>query len=71
MPGRCRRSPRCSAGYAVLQDADGHVVTSVAQAAAGAAVSVRVADGRIHATTDRVEPDRPPTPTTSQEDPDE
>ena len=44
-------------GYAVLQDADGHVVTSVAQAAAGAAVSVRVADGRIHATTDRIEAD--------------
>lgn len=53
-------------GYAVLQDADGHVVTSVAQAAAGAAVSVRVADGRIHATTDRVE-----TATLVEEDPDE
>jgi exodeoxyribonuclease VII large subunit len=53
-------------GYAVLQDADGHVVTSVAQAAAGAAVSVRVADGRIHATTDRVEP-----ATLVEEDPDE
>ena len=32
-------------GYAVLQDADGHVVTSVSQAPAGSAVSVRVADG--------------------------
>jgi exodeoxyribonuclease VII large subunit len=53
-------------GYAVLQDADGHVVTSVIQAAAGAAVSVRVADGRIHATTDRVE-----TATLVEEDPDE
>ena len=42
-------------GYAVLQDADWHVVTSVAQATVGAAVSVRVADGRIHATTDRIE----------------
>ncbi len=57
-------------GYSVLQDADGHVITSVAQAAAGAAVSVRVADGRIHATTDRVEPDAP-VPDPSQEDPDE
>ena len=57
-------------GYAVLQDADGHVVTSVAQAAPGAAVSVRVADGRIHATTDRVEPDAPTTDQ-PQEDPDE
>lgn len=53
-------------GYAVLQDADGHVVTSVAQAAVGAAVSVRVADGRIHATTDRIE-----AATLVEEDPDE
>ncbi|MBC9734942.1 exodeoxyribonuclease VII large subunit [Nocardioides marmotae] len=44
-------------GYAVLQDADGHVVTSVAGVAAGAAVSVRVADGRVHATTTGVEAD--------------
>ncbi len=36
-------------GYAVLQDADGHVLTSVADVAKGAAVSVRVADGRVHA----------------------
>lgn len=57
-------------GYAVLQDGDGHVVTSVAQAAAGAAVSVRVADGRIHATTDRVVPDAR-TSDPVQEDPDE
>ena len=57
-------------GYAVLQDADGHVVTSVAQTTAGAAVSVRVADGRIHATTDRVEPDAL-VPDPAQEDPDE
>ena len=36
-------------GYSVLQDADGHVLTSVDGVAAGAPVSVRVADGRIHA----------------------
>jgi exodeoxyribonuclease VII large subunit len=42
-------------GYAVLQDADGHVISSVAQTRAGVAVSVRVADGRVHATTDRIE----------------
>ncbi|WP_139977986.1 exodeoxyribonuclease VII large subunit [Nocardioides litoris] len=36
-------------GYAVLQGPDGHVVASVAALAAGAAVSVRVADGRVHA----------------------
>jgi exodeoxyribonuclease VII large subunit len=44
-------------GYAVLQDADGHVVTSVTGVGAGAAVSVRVADGRIRATTTGVEHD--------------
>lgn len=43
-------------GYAVLQDADGHVIDSVAGVATGAAVAVRVADGRIHATTTRTEP---------------
>ena len=44
-------------GYAVLQDADGHVLTSITHATPGAAISVRVADGRVHATTDRVEKD--------------
>ncbi|GAA1762384.1 exodeoxyribonuclease VII large subunit [Nocardioides hankookensis] len=43
-------------GYAVLQDADGHVVTSVAGVAADQQISVRVADGRIHATTTRTTP---------------
>jgi exodeoxyribonuclease VII large subunit len=38
-------------GYAVLQDADGHVVTSVSGVAPEAAISVRVADGRVHAVT--------------------
>ncbi|WP_028639150.1 exodeoxyribonuclease VII large subunit [Nocardioides sp. URHA0032] len=42
-------------GYAVLQDADGHVITSVAGVAAKQKISVRVADGRIHATTTRTE----------------
>jgi exodeoxyribonuclease VII large subunit len=36
-------------GYAVLQSADGHVLTSVAGVRDGQAVSVRVADGRVHA----------------------
>ncbi len=44
-------------GYAVLQDDAGHVVTSVADVAVGAAVSVRVADGRVHATTTGTETD--------------
>jgi exodeoxyribonuclease VII large subunit len=43
-------------GYAVLQDADGHVVTSVARVQPKAKISVRVADGRVHATTTRTEP---------------
>lgn len=36
-------------GYAVVQDASGQVVTSVTDVAAGAALDIRVADGRIHA----------------------
>ena len=43
-------------GYAVLQDADGHAITSVAGLAAGVTVSARVADGRVHATVETIEP---------------
>lgn len=43
-------------GYAVLQDADGHVLASVAGVEPGAEVRVRLADGRVHATTTRTEP---------------
>jgi exodeoxyribonuclease VII large subunit len=42
-------------GYAVLQDSDGHVLTSVADFTVPAAVSVRVADGRVLATATEVE----------------
>ncbi len=42
-------------GYAVLQDADGHVLTSESSAAKGDAVAVRVADGRVHAKVTRTE----------------
>ncbi|MEP9381589.1 exodeoxyribonuclease VII large subunit [Nocardioides sp. KR10-350] len=38
-------------GYAVVQDDRGHVIASVAGVGAGSALSVRLADGRIHATT--------------------
>ena len=38
-----------SRGYAVLQDAEGHVVTSIGQVGTDQAVQVRVADGRIGA----------------------
>ncbi|MDN5896805.1 MAG: exodeoxyribonuclease VII large subunit, partial [Nocardioides sp.] len=55
-------------GYSVLQDGEGHVVTSVGQVSGGSAVSVRVADGRVHATTDHVEPS---TPLESEEDTDD
>jgi exodeoxyribonuclease VII large subunit len=34
-------------GYAVVQDADGHVLTSVTQAAPGQSLQVRVVDGRV------------------------
>ena len=57
-------------GYSVLQDADGHVVTSVAGIAAKAKVTVRVADGRIHATTTTVEPDPLPDVAETPEEPD-
>ena len=42
-------------GYAVLQDDAGHVVTSVDGVTAGQSVSVRVADGRVLATTTETE----------------
>lgn len=42
-------------GYAVLQDGEGHVLSSVEGVDAGRPVSVRVADGRIHATTTHTE----------------
>lgn len=42
-------------GYAVVQDADGHVLTSVADAPEGTALQVRVADGRVHVISTRTE----------------
>jgi exodeoxyribonuclease VII large subunit len=42
-------------GYSVLQDADGHVVTSIDQTEPGAALRARVADGRIDVHVDRTE----------------
>jgi exodeoxyribonuclease VII large subunit len=53
-------------GYAVLQDEAGHVVTSLEGVAPGAAVSVRVADGRLHATATSIERD-PVAPTLDEE----
>ncbi len=50
-PGRCRRWPRCGAGTPCSRTPTATCVSSVAGVAAGAAGRVRVADGRIHATT--------------------
>jgi exodeoxyribonuclease VII large subunit len=48
-------------GYAVVQDADGHVVTSIGQVGADAPLQIRVHDGRIgvvvHETTPEPVPD--------------
>ncbi len=38
-------------GYAVVQDSEGHVVASAAQATPGTELHIRVRDGRIHAET--------------------
>lgn len=43
-------------GYAVLQDAEGHVLSSIEGIEDDAAVSVRVTDGRLHARTTGTEP---------------
>ena len=48
-------------GYAVVQDADGHVVSSVAGVTAGAGVSIRVADGRLAAQITATDPATDPT----------
>jgi exodeoxyribonuclease VII large subunit len=56
-------------GYAVLSDAEGHLFSSVDDVATGQAVTIRVADGRISAAVERVEPIPLPTAgTTAEED---
>jgi exodeoxyribonuclease VII large subunit len=42
-------------GYSVVQDAQGHVVASVSGVDRGAALQVRVADGRLGVTVDRTQ----------------
>jgi exodeoxyribonuclease VII large subunit len=46
-------------GYAVVQDGDGHVVTSVAQAPVDAALQVRVYDGRLGVVVRETTPEPP------------
>jgi len=43
-------------GYAVVQDDEGHVVTSIGQARPGRDLHVRVRDGRVHVTVSHTEP---------------
>ena len=54
-------------GYAVVQDADGRVLSSVAGVGADQAITVRLADGRLHATTTGTTDEReaPETPDTT------
>jgi len=47
-------------GYAVLQDGNGRVVSSVTGIAPGGRISARLADGALGATVDTVRPDPPP-----------
>jgi exodeoxyribonuclease VII large subunit len=54
-------------GYAVLSDAEGTLFSSVADVSAGQSVTIRVADGRISAAVEDVEPIALPTQTTTQE----
>ncbi|MGN0064203.1 MAG: exodeoxyribonuclease VII large subunit [Nocardioides sp.] len=49
-------------GYAVVQDANGDVLTSIQAVAPGTELAIRLADGRIHARTDSVTPDPGGTP---------
>jgi exodeoxyribonuclease VII large subunit len=58
-------------GYAVLSDADGTLFSSVDDVRSGQAVTIRVADGRIGATVDGVEPIPLPATDHDQEDDEE
>ena len=47
-------------GYAVLQDADGHVISSIDQTSPDDTVTIRVTDGRVLAVTTGVRPEESP-----------
>ena len=47
-------------GYAVLQDADGHVISSIDQTSPDDTVTIRVTDGRVRAATTGVRPEESP-----------
>jgi exodeoxyribonuclease VII large subunit len=52
-------------GYAVVQDAEGHVLTSTVGVEAGAELTVRLADGRLPVTAGSAEQDVDQTPGTT------
>lgn len=56
-------------GYAVLQDSSGEVLTSIDSAGPGDAVSVRLADGRVHAVVASTSPDHATAATHDDTDP--
>ena len=58
-------------GYAVVQDTQGHVVTSVESVAARQSLTIRVVDGRISATASSTQADSAPAPADQMETPDE
>jgi exodeoxyribonuclease VII large subunit len=59
-------------GYAVVQDAHGHVLTSVTQTATGEHVTARLSSGHLALTVDglRADPDNPDAPDDPAADPD-
>ena len=53
-------------GYAVVQDDDGHVLTSTSQARPGQDLHVRVRDGRVHVTVSATSPEQSAAASTPQ-----
>ena len=53
-------------GYAVLQDTDGHIVTTIEKARAGTRLTARVTDGRVDLDVAGVHPDPVGAPATGQ-----
>jgi exodeoxyribonuclease VII large subunit len=56
-------------GYAVVQDEEGHVLTSIARAGSGRPLHIRVRDGRVHATVTSTTPEPLAETQTTEESP--
>jgi exodeoxyribonuclease VII large subunit len=56
-------------GYAVVQDNEGHVLTSIDRAGAGRPLHIRVRDGRVHATVTSTTPEPLADTQTTEESP--